>query len=159
MRGLWAQLRFFEICSPGFFVYFRDSGHSRSFHKICSPGVFGILGIDDSYRGIVLLFTRDARRTIIGDCLMVPNITRIREKTGVTLFWLSAPVPKSRKSRGNKSEKSVVVPKRPKSARYSRDSGSLKGEQFIQNCRLCPTAGLKANPTYVCPRSGGNETL
>lgn len=47
------------------------------------------------------------------ECFLVPNIVQKRQNTEVALFWHRASMPKSRKSRGNKTGKTASVPNHP----------------------------------------------
>ena len=107
-RPAWAfghRSPFSQICSPRFFLFFNDIGHSRGFHKNCSPWLVNTLGTAGIFQEKVPNSFGKHGEHFVEICRLYPNRPRSRKIRGEQFFISTSLCPKSVNPWGNNSGK------------------------------------------------------
>ena len=132
-RPAWAfghRSPFSQICSPRFFLFFNDIGHSRGFHKNCSPWLVNTLGTAGIFQEKVPNSFGKHGEHFVEICRLYPNRPRSRKIRGEQFFISTSLCPKPVNPWGTIPVKLAPVPKpalhrpgsQPKRATPARES-------------------------------------
>ena len=113
-RPAWAfghRSPFSQICSPRFFLFFNDIGHSRGFHKNCSPWLVNTLGTAGIFQEKVPNSFGKHGEHFVEICCLYPNRPRSRKIRGEQFFISTSLCPKPVNPWGTIPVKLAPVPK------------------------------------------------
>ena len=111
LKGFGHRSPFSQICSPRFFLFFNDIGHSRGFHKNCSPWLVNTLGTAGIFQEKVPNSFGKHGEHFVEICRLYPNRPRSRKIRGEQFFISTSLCPKSVNPWGTIPVKLAPVPK------------------------------------------------
>ena len=111
LNGFGHRSSFSQICSPRFFLFFNDIGHSRGFHKNCSPWLVNTLGTAWIFQEKVPNSFGKHGEHFVEICCLYPNRPRSRKIRGEQFFISTSLCPKPVNPWGTIPVKLAPVPK------------------------------------------------
>ena len=111
LKGFGHRSSFSQICSPRFFLFFNDIGHSRGFHKNCSPWLVNTLGTAGIFQEKVPNSFGKHGEHFVEICCLYPNRPRSRKIRGEQFFISTSLCPKPVNPWGTIPVKLAPVPK------------------------------------------------
>ena len=111
LKGFGHRSSFSQICSPRFFLFFNDIGHSRGFHKNCSPWLVNTLGTAGIFQEKVPSSFGKHGEHFVEICRLYPNRPRSRKIRGEQFFISTSLCPKPINLWGTIPVKLAPVPK------------------------------------------------
>ena len=110
-KGVGHRSPFSQICSPRFFLFFNDIGHSRGFHKNYSPWLVNTLGTAGIFQEKVPNSFGKHGEHFVEICRLYPNRPRSRKIRGEQFFISTSLCPKPVNPWGTIPVKLAPVPK------------------------------------------------